>query len=572
MPVDEDCMELNRIRVLLVDDQRTVVSEIRRLLSAHEEIDLDSVANAAVAVDVARALRPDVILQALDLREEDGFELLAAYRRTSVISEVPVILLAGTTDAGMRTEAFERGADDFLESVPEEVELVARIRMQAERRRAAGETRRVRSSLEDANRDISRLKARLEDVTQVSAETIGRDRAWLESITELDAELNAFQNFDLLLDRILVRARRACDAESGVIFTIDGERLKCRHIQNDQLEARGDRHFTQAIDRPLTMDTVAGTVALSGQPIRVEDAYRIPSRFDCVYDQGRDIATGYRTRALLSIPLRTSDSEVRGVLQIANPGGESEPRGFTPEDEKVVEHFATLAAVAIERTAMTEALVLRMIAMAEVRDPSETGAHVQRVAGYSIILYQGWADLHGIEDEERERNLDRLRTAAMLHDVGKVGIPDAILKKPGKLDEHEYALMQRHTVIGARLFKGMRTDFDEVARQVALHHHERWDGAGYPGPIEIEADLGEPTIPVHRGLVGEDIPLFARIVGIADVYDALSSRRSYKEPWPEDQVLDIIRGESGKHFDPELVQILLQKIKEFRRVGRRFGD
>lgn len=565
-------MELNRIRVLLVDDQRTVASEIRRLLSTHEEIDLDSVANAAVAVDVARALRPDVILQALDLREEDGFELLDAYRRTSVISEIPVIVLAGSRGMERRTEAFAKGAADFLESVPEKIELVARIRMQAERRRAAGETRRVRSSLEDANRDISRLKTRLEDANRGLSQTIGRDRAWLESITQLDAELNAFQNFDLLLDRILVRTRRACEAESGVIFTIDGDRLKCRHIQNDQLEARGDRHFTQAIDRSLTMDTVAGTVALSGNSIRVEDAYRIPARLECVYDKGRDIATGYRTRALLSIPLRTSDAVVRGVLQIANPGGESAMREFTAEDEQVVEHFATLAAVAIERTAMTEALVLRMIAMAEVRDPSETGAHVQRVAGYSIILYRAWAERHDVPDEERDRNLDRLRTAAMLHDVGKIGIPDAILKKPGKLDTHEYALMQRHTVIGARLFKGMRTDFDEVAREVALHHHERWDGAGYPGPLEIDADLGEPTVPVHRGLVGEDIPLFARIVGIADVYDALSSRRSYKEPWPEDQVLGIIRDESGKHFDPELVEILLAHSTEFRRVGRRFGD
>ena len=103
-------------------------------------------------------------------------------------------------------------------------------------------------------------------------------------------------------------------------------------------------------------------------------------------------------------------------------------------------------------------------------------------------------------------------------------------------------------------------------------HHERWDGAGYPGPIEIDADLGEPSVPIHRGMAGEDIPLFARIVGLADVYDALSSRRAYKDPWPESKVLDEVRRESGRHFDPELVEILLDRIEEFRSVRRRFGD
>ena len=90
--------------------------------------------------------------------------------------------------------------------------------------------------------------------------------------------------------------------------------------------------------------------------------------------------------------------------------------------------------------------------------------------------------------------------------------------------------------------------------------------------FEIDADLGEPTSPIHRGLAGEDIPLFARIVGLADVYDALSSRRSYKDPWPESKVLDEVRRESGRHFDPELVELLLERVEEFRSVRRRFGD
>ncbi len=564
-------MDPDRLRVLLIQGRRNVRVRLRDVLATHDDIEFEEVGDRGVALDVARALRPDVVLLPLGDRVDEGFELLAAFRRTRIVSEIPVLLLVEQDDEDLRTEAFGRGADDLLVGLPGEVELVARLRMHAARRRSAGEQRRVRARLEEAHRDISRLSARLEADDRRLASALERDRVWLESLSEIDADLNASQDFELLLDRILTRARRASKAESGAIFIVDGDRLKCRHVQNDLLAARGQRGFDQAIDRPLSMDTVAGTVALSGRVLRVDDAYEIPDHLDCVYDKGRDIAGGYRTRSLLSIPLRTSDGEVRGVLQLANPGGEAARRVFSPEDEQVVEHFATLAAVAIERTAMTEALVLRMIAMAEVRDPSETGAHVQRVAGYSIILYEAWAAANGVPEPERDRHMDRLRTAAMLHDVGKIGIPDAILKKPGKLDDAEYALMQRHTVIGARLFKGMRTDFDEVAREVALHHHERWDGAGYPGPVEIDADLGESSTPIHRGLAGEDIPLFARIVGLADVYDALSSRRSYKAPWPESEVLREVRGESGRHFDPELVDLLFEHIEEFRSVRRRFG-
>ena len=210
--------------------------------------------------------------------------------------------------------------------------------------------------------------------------------------------------------------------------------------------------------------------------------------------------------------------------------------------------------------------------MAEVRDPTETGPHVQRVAGCAVVLYEAWARANGIPEDERDRNRDRLRTAGMLHDVGKIAIPDAILKKPGPLDDHELAIMQQHTVIGARLFKGMRTDFDEVAREVALHHHERWDGTGYPGPVEIESELLEPAVPTHRGLSGTDIPLFARIVGLVDAYDALSTRRAYKDAWPEEEVLEILQRESGTHFDPELVALLMEQVQEMRLVRNRFAD
>ena len=131
--------------------------------------------------------------------------------------------------------------------------------------------------------------------------------------------------------------------------------------------------------------------------------------------------------------------------------------------------------------------------------------------------------------------------------------------------------MQQHTVIGAQLFVDSPTQFDETAQEVGLNHHERWDGTGYPGYVELD---GQPTIDPATGLTrltgkrGEDIPLFARIVGLADVVDALFSRRSYKEPWSEEQVLKHVRDESGRHFDPELVDIFFARVDEIRSTQR----
>lgn len=228
-----------------------------------------------------------------------------------------------------------------------------------------------------------------------------------------------------------------------------------------------------------------------------------------------------------------------------------------------------MATVVIERARLTETVILRMIRMAEARDPGETMAHIERVAAYSLVIFDEWARRRGFEGPGFERQRDRLRIAAKLHDVGKIGISDALLKSPRRFTPDEMRQMQQHTVIGARLFIDSPTQFDETAQEVVLNHHERWDGTGYPGYVELD---GRPTIDPATGLTrltgkrGEDIPLFARIVGLADVVDALSSRRSYKEPWSEEQVLKHIRDESGRHFDPELVDIFFARLDEIRSV------
>jgi HD-GYP domain-containing protein (c-di-GMP phosphodiesterase class II) len=162
--------------------------------------------------------------------------------------------------------------------------------------------------------------------------------------------------------------------------------------------------------------------------------------------------------------------------------------------------------------------------------------------------------------------------AGMLHDVGKVAISDTILKKPDKLTDEEYAVMKQHTILGARLFRSPSSDLDIASQEVALNHHERFDGRGYPGFVEIMT--GEPVAPADggspRGKHGEEIPLFGRIVALADVYDALSNKRSYKEAWDEDRVLAIIRENSGTQFDPEVVDAFFTCLPTLRALAKRY--
>ena len=176
-----------------------------------------------------------------------------------------------------------------------------------------------------------------------------------------------------------------------------------------------------------------------------------------------------------------------------------------------------------------------------------------------------------------DKQRDAFRMAAMLHDVGKVAISDTILKKPGKFTDDEYEIMKQHATAGALLFSGARSDFDIIAAQVALTHHERWDGKGYPGWVDEKT--GEPIAKYInkktgklRGKKGEEIPIWGRIVALADVYDALSSNRVYKEAWTEEDVLQTIKHDRGTHFDPEVVDSFFEIYDQIKAVSQRYPD
>ena len=196
--------------------------------------------------------------------------------------------------------------------------------------------------------------------------------------------------------------------------------------------------------------------------------------------------------------------------------------------------------------AREQELLIRMSRAAEFRDP-ETGAHLQRMSHYSRLIAAGL----GLSFDDQELILQ----AAPMHDVGKIGVPDHILLKPGKLTPEEWKLMQAHAVVGYELLKDSDSRVLQAAATIAVSHHEKFDGSGYP-----------------YGVSGDAIPLLGRIVAVADVFDALTSARPYKEAWPLDKAADFMRAQIGVHFDPACATVFFDAWQKVLEIHRRFQD
>ncbi len=406
------------------------------------------------------------------------------------------------------------------------------------------------------------------------------EREKLKKIIQLSKDISQVKDQDLLLERILLEARRFVNADAGSIYVVEGGQLKFSNSQNDTQRKKlppGKKlpYFTFKV--PIDKKSISGYVASTGELLNIPDVYNLPQGVPYSFGKAYDESSGYRSKSMLTVPLKNYRGTIIGVLQLINAQNEkNEIIPFSSEDEPLILLFANDAAIALERAQMTRSIILRMISMAELRDPKETGPHVNRVASYSVEIYETWAVKKGLSPETITSTKDVLRSAAMLHDVGKVAISDLILKKPAKFTPEEYAIIKQHTFLGARLFSNPQSDFDDMASQVALNHHERWDGGGYPGYIDITS--GQPLEGyindkgTAKGKKEEEIPFSGRVVAIADVYDALSCRRCYKEPWDESNVLEELRGQSGKQFDPEMIDAFFSIIDLIRSIASQYPD
>ncbi|WP_337880118.1 HD domain-containing phosphohydrolase [Rheinheimera sp.] len=211
---------------------------------------------------------------------------------------------------------------------------------------------------------------------------------------------------------------------------------------------------------------------------------------------------------------------------------------------RVKTHLSLVQAEELKQTRLQ--VIQRLGRAAEYKD-NETGLHVLRMSHYAHVL----ALAYGLDAQQAENLLH----AAPMHDIGKIGIPDHILLKPGKLTTEEFAEMKRHPLIGAEIIGHCDSALLQMAKQVALYHHEKWDGTGYP-----------------YGLKADQIPLEARIVAVADVFDALTSPRPYKPAWSLQQTMDYMQQQKGLHFEPVLIELLEQKLPDILAIQQKWAE
>jgi hypothetical protein len=356
----------------------------------------------------------------------------------------------------------------------------------------------------------------------------------LSLLLDFGKKMSAHKELDGLLGLLVDVARNVLQAERCTVFMLD---RKAGELWSRV--ASGGREIRVPWNKGIVGEALARDRVIS-----IAEAYKDP-RFNPEVDK----ATGYRTRNLLTAPMRNNHGDPVGVFQVLN----KRRGGFTRKDEEILVIFATQAATAVENAQLYGELrsaakdtILRLAAAAEYKD-HDTRNHLERMSRYSMIL----AEELGMPSEWAQN----LLLASPMHDIGKLGVPDAILKKPGKLTEEEWVEMRRHPLYGADILKDSDNELLRMSARVALSHHEKWDGSGYPNK-----------------LAGEAIPVEGRIVALADVLDALTSRRVYKPAFSLDETIRMIDEQSGKHFDPKVVEAFHRAIPRVRRVMETFAD
>jgi HD-GYP domain-containing protein (c-di-GMP phosphodiesterase class II) len=357
----------------------------------------------------------------------------------------------------------------------------------------------------------------------------------LKGLMQVGIHLSSLRDRRKMLDMILHEARTVARAEAGSLFVQRQQRLRFVAAQNDRL---GDGALSKVfLDReiPATSNSLAGFVASTGQVVNIPDADTIDPDAPFCLNRDFDHASGYHTKSVLAIPLHRPDGSCVGVLQLLNRlDEEGQVVPFPNAEGSGILSLASMAAVTIHNALLQEDLkaahldtIIRLSVVVEHRD-NATAQHIRRISRTARLI----AEAMGLD----HRQAELIECAAPMHDIGKVGIPDCILHKPSPLTPEERQSVQQHTLIGADILGHPQNELIAMAHDIAISHHERWDGRGYP-----------------HGLSGREIPLAGRIVCLADVFDALLSRRCYKNAYSIETVRDILRSERGKQFDPAVV-------------------
>lgn len=316
------------------------------------------------------------------------------------------------------------------------------------------------------------------------------------------------------------------------------------------LDANKDKIWTKVANGIgyISIDSGSGIVGATikdGEAVIINDI-NTDKRFNSEIDREND----YKTENMMVVPMKNTKGAVIGAIQVINKKGNNI---FSDSDLKhlmltvryIVETIKST--LLLEEIEATQRELINILGLITESRSKETANHIKRVAEYSYVL----AEFYGLD----KKTCELLRDVSPLHDIGKLAISDSILHKPGKLNDAERANMMTHPALGYNMLKDSTRELIQAGAIVAHEHHEMYDGSGYPNRLK-----------------GDEIHIFGRIVALADVYDALSSDRSYKKSWEQEKIIQYIKNERGKHFDPVLVDILVENIDRFLIIKEEFKD
>lgn len=351
------------------------------------------------------------------------------------------------------------------------------------------------------------------------------NRKGLERVLQASAEVFKTKKFNQFINGVLDQLIAVLYLENDSMY------LKCNCIaletrDQDLSILAGTGNFSELV----------GHDADSSLPVEISDI------INRALKQKQHISDGMYHAAYFS-PVTGQDNVLFFTTQ----------RELSNDDFEFIKMFCQNVAIAYKNVLLdreveeTQQEIVYMLGEAVETRSKETGSHVRRVAEYCRII----ARKAGLS----ERETDLIALASPLHDFGKIGVPDSVLHKPGKLESEEWELMRKHAELGEQMLGKSKREIMKAASIIAGQHHEHWDGSGYPA-----------------GLQGEEIHVFGRITALADVYDALSSRRCYKRAWENNEVLDYIKEKRAQQFDPNLVDILLDSLKEFDKIAAQYPD
>lgn len=482
--------------------------------------------SADEGVERSRIVNPDFIILDGTLRGPENRDVIEYFRSVPSTELIPIIMLSPDADSDSIKRGLAAGADTVLTKPIDPEEFVLRVNSLSRLHRIWRELRNERDVLGEQSRvlsallELSALLARTDDLDSILAKTIATA-----------AEITLCRRISVMLPN---------DDRSDLYIAA----------------AQGIDERIRSNVRLRVGESIAGRVFLTGRPIILntqEDAAE--------YLDERDLRL-FNGLPMMCTPLCASE-RVIGVLNMTDRFHE---RPFSDNELSFLNLLTNCTASAIQnvrtRKARDEArdsIVIALAKLAEHRD-DDTGKHLDRVTIFSLKLAEALRHTPQYRSQIDDEFLWNLKRAAPLHDIGKVAIPDAILLKPGRLTDAEMAVMRTHARVGAETIRSLldRTpdsQFLIMAEDIAVAHHEWFDGSGYP-----------------NGLCGAEIPLSARILALADVYDALRSERVYKRGMPHRKSVEIIAEESGSHFDPDIVKAFLTLEAEFERLARDLSD